>query len=236
MQLGHKIKESFYREYQKAKGYFFGCSFKIYKETYNKRLTEFRTNFFDAEEIDFIKEELNQGMYAHKFKSFGGELFEDFELQDNNKLEKQILYSLKKRLEYLQQRAKQNGYDFGYIEPYVSYTEYEQPIPMDEDYTLIKIQNVDDIINADNETKIKPLKWRGTELHFTELTKALILSNYINGELTQKEIFQRLKGFFQIDDFNESDKLSDIRKRTKDKTPLINILENSLNSWITNKD
>ena len=40
----------------------------------------------------------------------------------------------------------------------------------------------------------------------------------------------------QVENFNEADKLKEIRKRTKDKTPLLNILETSLNNWIHRKD
>lgn len=80
------------------------------------------------------------------------------------------------------------------------------------------------------------LTWQGTPLEFTELVKALFESNKLNPELKQNEIFKRLKHFFNIDDFNENDKLKDIRRRTNTTTPLINILETSLNNWIKNKD
>lgn len=80
------------------------------------------------------------------------------------------------------------------------------------------------------------LNWQGTTLEFTELVKALFESNKLNPELKQIEIFKRLKQFFNIDEFNENDKLKDIRKRTNTTTPLINVLETSLNNWIKSKD
>jgi hypothetical protein len=48
MQSGHKIKNCFLDEYNLFydKQYFFGCSFKVYKETYNGRLVEFNKTFF----------------------------------------------------------------------------------------------------------------------------------------------------------------------------------------------
>jgi ATP-dependent Clp protease ATP-binding subunit ClpA len=70
----------------------------------------------------------------------------------------------------------------------------------------------------------------------TELAKALKESNLLNPELSQKAIFERFKEFMQVENFNEADKLKEIRKRTKDKTPLLNILETSLNNWIHRKD
>jgi len=89
------------------------------------------------------------------------------------------------------------------------------------------------------ETKINPensLKWQGTNLQFAELTKALIETKLISPELTQKEFFKRMKQFFNIDELNESDKLKEIRERTNTTTPLLNILETSLNNWIKKKD
>jgi hypothetical protein len=80
------------------------------------------------------------------------------------------------------------------------------------------------------------LNWQGTNLEFTELVKALFESNKLNPELKQVEIFKKLKQFFNIDEFKESEKLQDIRKRTNTTTPFINILETSLNNWIKKKD
>ena len=85
-------------------------------------------------------------------------------------------------------------------------------------------------------TEIEKLKWQGTKLEFTELIMALVQSNMLNSELTQKEIFKRMKLFFNVDEFNENDKLKDIRKRTNTPTPFINTLETSLSNWIKAKD
>jgi hypothetical protein len=91
-----------------------------------------------------------------------------------------------------------------------------------------------------SETKqtkeINSLKWQGTPLQFTELTKALIQSNLISPELFENERFKRMREFFNVDTFDEGDKLKEIRKRTNTTTPLLNILETSLNNWIKNKD
>ena len=80
------------------------------------------------------------------------------------------------------------------------------------------------------------LNWQGTQLEFTELIKALLLSNKISPELSQKEVFNRLKEFFNVDAFNENDKIRDIRNRTNTPTPFINTLETSLDNWIKSKD
>jgi len=111
-----EIKDSFWAEYNKYfdTDYFFGCSFKVYKKTYKKRLEDFLTNFFDAIEMDFIESELKEGIFKHKFKVFKSDYLEDCEIQTDKELEKQILYSLKKRFEYLQQKANKNGFILTY--------------------------------------------------------------------------------------------------------------------------
>jgi hypothetical protein len=94
--------------------------------------------------------------------------------------------------------------------------------------------------NAINETtpiqKDNTLHWQGTDLQFSELTKALFETNLISPGLTQKEFFKRMKLFFNVKDFDDKEKLKGIRARTKDLTPFINTIETSLNNWIKNKD
>lgn len=111
MRYENDIKDSFNSEYllYSDNQYFFGCIFEVYKETYKERLTEFKNTFFDTDEIDFIEEELNEGLFTHKFKTFTGVFFESFQIQIEANIEKQISYSLKKRFEYLKQRAAENN-------------------------------------------------------------------------------------------------------------------------------
>jgi hypothetical protein len=96
-------------------------------------------------------------------------------------------------------------------------------------------QNSDAINETTPLQKDSTLHWQGSKLEFTELTKALILSKKFNAELTDKEIFKRLKTFLNIEEFNHNDKIKDIRNRSKDLTPFINILETSLTNDIKNK-
>jgi hypothetical protein len=100
----------------------------------------------------------------------------------------------------------------------------------------IQLTSLSHQIETEQTKMINSLNWQGTNLEFAELVKALFEANKLNPELKQTEIFKRLKQFFNIDEFNENDKLKDIRKRTNTTTPLINILETSLNNWITKKD
>lgn len=78
------------------------------------------------------------------------------------------------------------------------------------------------------KNRINTINWQGTELEFTELFKSLIESNKLNPELTQKEIFNRLRRNFNMQDFDEKDKIKEITNRTNTPTPFLNILETAL--------
>ena len=78
--------------------YYYGCPFRTYRDTYNSRMDNFFDLFKDAKEIDFIKEELNKGIYHIPYDYI------------NSIARKNISYSLALRLEYLEDRALEQGY------------------------------------------------------------------------------------------------------------------------------
>lgn len=108
-------------------------------------------------------------------------------------------------------------------------------IPAEFAKIMAQSENLDAINETTPIKRDNTLHWQGSKLEFTELTKALILSKKFNAELSDKEIFKRLKTFLNIEEFNHNDKIKDIRNRTKDLTPFINILETSLTNYIKNK-
>jgi hypothetical protein len=81
------------------------------------------------------------------------------------------------------------------------------------------------------QNAINTINWQGTELEFTELFKSLIESKKLNPELSQKEIFNRLRRNFNIQDFDETDKIREITNRINTPTPFLNILETALNNY-----
>ncbi len=88
-------------------------------------------------------------------------------------------------------------------------------------------------------TQLQPLKkldWQGTTLQFAEFAKALIESGFIGKVKNEKEVFEKMKQFFNVEEFDKSDKLKQVRKRTKELTPVINILEVALTNWIKRND
>lgn len=83
---------------------------------------------------------------------------------------------------------------------------------------------------------LQKLNWQGTTLEFSEFTKALIESGFIGKIKNEKVVFDKMKQFFNVDEFDKSDKLKQVRQRTKELTPVINVLEVALTNWIKRKD
>jgi hypothetical protein len=98
----------------------------------------------------------------------------------------------------------------------------------------VKGQNSDAINETTPIQKTNTLHWQGTPLQFTELAKALFETKLIT-TLTQKEFFKRMKLFFNVAEFDESDKIKEIVNRTNTPTPFINTLEISLNNYRNNQ-
>lgn len=105
---------------------------------------------------------------------------------------------------------------------------------------LIELQNklTNPIITPENSPEqISKLIWLGDEIELTELVKALIQAKKISIKTTtQKETFIRFRAFFNYPKLKEVERLSVIKRRTKDYTSFLNELENSLLTWIKAKD
>lgn len=122
--FGKKIISSFFAEYLEyyETDYFLGCSFQVYEKTYNQRLKDYLAEFIDTDEISFIRDELDEGIYNYKFKEFDLSSFDKNIIHEYERIQKQIHHSLKKRVEYLFERAKQNGFELVYDESSENYS------------------------------------------------------------------------------------------------------------------
>jgi hypothetical protein len=78
------------------------------------------------------------------------------------------------------------------------------------------------------------LKWHGSPLQLSELIKPLYDLKLISPELKQKEVFEKLRLFFELENFNENDKIKEIKER-KEGTTFLHLLENSWNNHKNNK-
>ena len=136
IKLTNKLAKSYFFEYNQyyKTDYFLGCSFEVYKKTYNQRLKDYLAEFFDADEINFISDELDEGIYNYKFKEFNSDSFDGDIILSYEKLKKQIHHSLKKRFEFLSHKAKENGFD-------LVYNEFENSTTEKEKYSLEPIKH-----------------------------------------------------------------------------------------------
>tara|TARA_B110000902_G_scaffold6716_1_gene8054 strand:+ start:498 stop:1349 length:852 start_codon:yes stop_codon:yes gene_type:complete len=225
--LGARLdyKEIFKKEHRELndKGFYFHyCKFKTYERTYKDRLNNFKEKYEDADPVYFLQDELTEYLKPIDFE----QPFKSLDLEQ----QKVLGFTRDRIVRFLVEQAKILGYNIT-----INVDEFEWTMS----YEIEDIKSENDSLRLkanDTINNIKSLKWQGTELQLTELAKALKESNLLNPELSQKAIFERFKEFMQVENFNEADKLKEIRKRTKDKTPLLNILETSLNNWIHRKD
>jgi hypothetical protein len=201
-------------------------SAKEYKEKYNDLLESYLLEYEDYEDIDFINNEIKRytdfikdldWLVSYKFAEASG-MPVDYERLIDERLSKKCDTDF---LDWIEDKTeKLLILSFNYIIKFLE---------LQKEQLTIQPQQV-------GASQINSLNWQGTPLQFTELTKALFETNLVSPEMNQNEFFKRMKLFFNVNEFNESDKLKDIRKRTNTTTPLLNILETSINNWIKSKD
>lgn len=203
-------------------------------EYFNKRELFFTKNK-NKTEVHFIKSELKIIENSEKekndlFKSNDNDFY-DFLINNDHFKYKRILEESKNKeetkrqiLENHLQRERQN----------FAPSEINN-INKRKEFYKIKLETIQRNIKQVKENK-KVLEWKGNTLQFAELVKALIESNLISPELSQKDIFELMREAFNIEHFDEGDKNKQIRNRTKTLTPLINTLEINLTNWIEKKD
>ena len=105
--------------------YFRFCKFKVYEKTYKERLNKFQEIYEDAEEIDFIENELEAFS-----KPIGSE--EPFKYLDI-KQKKDLTFTRKRTVDFLVQQAKTTGYNI-----IVSGDESDRALS----YVMEKIKNI----------------------------------------------------------------------------------------------
>lgn len=223
-------------------------SFKEYQEKYNTLLDKFFLENEEIEEIDFIDDEIKNYKICFKLVNFPiDKIFNTFW---------RIEYGINLKTFSVPQEAYDfifaNENNYYYYKIYndivkpsgvlIAYTDVEKKIKQIR-LMFPKIISFLETKKSELETNSQSimkagdtLNWQGTTLQFTELTKALFETKLISPTLTQKEFFKKMELFFNIDEFDEKEKLKGIRARSKDLTPFINTLETSLNNWIKNKD
>ena len=212
-----------------------------YKKSYNVNLENHLKEYIDYDELHFIKFQLTlykSAYHSADVKYHKIELGSDRRFPNNTyKFSHDILKpAISLHVEVWNMIKDYNS-------PRTNYFNLELCEKLSHSFSKIiaylnQLQNelLNENMLKNNQLQISKLSWEGSILEFTEVIKSLILTKKISTELNQKEIFRRLRDCFNIDDFNENDKLRDIRNRTNTTTPFINKLEISLNNWIKAKD
>ena len=213
-----------------------------YKETYKIRLENHLKDYVDYDELHFIKEEIEKYEICYATADVRYRKIEPG--SDPNWPNKEFEYCLDLTTndDYWNFQVMRMIKD--YDSPRTNFFDLELCEKLSHSFSkiisfLLKLQDeiMNPMIEAGNSlAQISTLNWSGTKLELSELIKALIQSNKLNTGMHQNEIFKRFRDFLNVEEFDENDKLKDIRKRTNALTPLINILETSLNSWIKVKD
>lgn len=206
--------------------YFVFCSSIVYENTFNYRYKDYENEFIDVKKNEFIESEyyeiVNDYYDYDKLVKWG---LKEYELFKNAKTKKLI---------FLENLLGENNCTIK--------TNFNAGVIYNKRNILVEITEHNkqtQLINRPQQietVQTYSLNWQGSEIQFSELSKALFETKLISPQLTQKEMFKRMKLLFNVKEFDDKEKLKGIRGRTKDLTPFINILETSLNNWIKHKD
>lgn len=226
-------------------------NYKEFVKCYSELLQKFLLIDTDYEELDFLKLELEnyKTYYANTITQYFSER-EYFDVDNNFFVVNNEAYQIVSEIsDYANKHIgtyENEGYDllafkFKKIIEFLEQKKYsiESKSPKRISDFLHDKKEILKLETETPPTETAPensLNWQGSELQFSELTKALFETKLVSHGITQKEFFKKMKLLFNVKEFDEKEKLKGIRARSKDLTPFLNILETSLNNWIKNKD
>ncbi len=203
-----------YKQSIKDSFYFFDCPLKTYKKIYKNRLDKFLENYIDADEKDFIEEELIQISQPDKYR---------FIYYNNSKVsykyfvkdEQKFKITIQKKKDFLYERANQLGWyvinnidskSMGldnialFNDPQIMFKKIKQKNEEIIDNTRnekklsFNNQYLEIFINTlNNESIIKEtcfsLIYKNTIIHYTSYLKQEILENFLSFSLDKKIIY-----------------------------------------------
>ena len=211
--LKKKIKISYeieYNELNKSETYFLGCNSKVYISNYEQRLNNFKKEYSDAKEHDFIFDELEMLIHFKPPKFL------------NTKILKSIKYSIDRIKEFLIEKLGKN-----FTITFSKDKKGLETLSIKSNLKELSIQKMDN-------SKIKWNKER-SNTDLVELGKALYETGYIEN-INQKEFLELFFNFFNREVKNPDTTLTKIINRKKDKLILIPILEDKMIKWIDSKN
>lgn len=204
------VRESFIKEYNnyiELKTYFIGCPLNVYTTTYKDRLNNFLEQYTDSKEHNFINDELLELLH-YKTPYF-------VQLP----LSKSITYSIEQTKDFLIQQLEKLDFDISLSKD-------------SSNNTTLEIGNYKKDLSIEI-AKPTALKWQANKTDLVELGMALIETKSINigttrNELSEKEFYELLASFFNVDKLNHEQTKQKIKTRKKEETTFLPKLNNTL--------
>jgi hypothetical protein len=125
-----------YDKYNKGEKYFFGCLFSVYEATFGDRQFKFLSSFDDYEILDFLENEIDEGLLVFNRDYMDPEM------------SKKIEVSLRRRFSFLQEKANSAGYEIRLTDKNnarLIRTDVENPQP-DEDLDSTKLSPIEKVL------------------------------------------------------------------------------------------
>lgn len=217
------LLESIYNQSLVENCYWFDCPFKVYKNHFEQRCSEFLKRHIDATKKDFIDSEISSYIETDYFGSL-----------NKIRYEKMILC-----YDFLEGTLTSDTTDQCLSTMYYAGLLYKQ-LKSSVDYSREKkidfLKSELKKITDETDNSMNPqlnLIWKGNQVELVELIKALIESGRLQGAKSEDEVFKRFSQFLQFD-INKDTGIKDIRKRcTSDGrvTKFLDILSDSLELW-----
>lgn len=104
LKIVHSTFEKEYKLYVKKRKYFYGCPHQVYLEAFKERLSSYLSKHKDYTLITFIESEFKDGVFLFNRPYVGSEM------------EQNIQASLRKRFEFLLERAREEDYNIIVLE------------------------------------------------------------------------------------------------------------------------
>jgi len=198
------VRKSFLNESKeniKNNYWFYGCLHSVYLMYYNVGLKKYLELYVDADESDYIMEELSIGVVKLEFPFINA----------GDKAE--IKYSLKKRFLFLRQRLNSLGYSLIYK-------------PVHDEKASLGFSEQVSIQEKDNYKgdSTNNLNWDRSKNDLIEIISGFIETKAF-GDVDDIEIIENIERSFNIDLKAYKQAESKIRKRVKDLTTFLNLMK-----------
>lgn len=172
LKIVYSTFEKEYHSYVKKKKYFYGCPHELYLETFKERLSSHLSKHEDFTLITFIESEFKDGVFLFNRPYVGSEM------------EQKIQASLRRRFEFLLERAREQEYNIIVLE--------NDKVKIDK---IVKINLIDDDDLIEDKSGTFEIKERMIALHQLGVLNYLHNHPEINSVLKIARAIKSFTGF-----------------------------------------